>query len=136
MNTIPHLFARQILEDCIVRIFGQKESKAILSVIPQPTAKESNVDYVLELVGFVNADNRYKLCCVNRRGERWAVFILTPYGVVRTSQISLAFGWPYEAKYDAVIFDDIQSLADALEDVGFNSTVIVEAFIDDYNHEV
>ena len=136
MNTIPHLFARQILEDCVIRIFGQKEGKHIMSLIPPPSSHENNVDYVLELIGFVNADNRYKLCCVNRRGERWAVFILTPYGVVRTGQISLAFGWPYEAKYDAVIFDDIQSLADALEDVGFNSTVIVEAFIDDYNHEV
>ena len=136
MNTIPHLFARQIMEDCVMRLFGPKNGKAIMAAIPTPSTSETNVEYVLELVGFVNADNRYKLCCVNRRGERWAVFILTPYGVVKTSQISYAFGWPYEAKYDAVVFDDIQSLADALEDVGFNSSVIVEAFIDDYRHEV
>ena len=58
------------------------------------------------------------------------MFILTPYGTVRTEQLAYAFGIPYEETYDSAIANSMDDLADILEEVGFNSTVIAEAFID------
>lgn len=131
MNSIPRYFAYQILSRCLFALFGAKETNSIMALVPAPTVKEQKVDYILELVGFVNSDNRYKLCVVNRRTSKWAVFMTTPFGTIRTEQLCYAFGWPYESKFDSAIFNDIQELAQALEDCGFNSSVITEAFIDD-----
>ena len=80
--------------------------------MPLPTYEQTNGAFVRELVAFVNSDNRYKLCIVNRRNCRWAMFTLTPYGTVRTEQLTYAFGIPYEETYDSAIANSMDDLAD------------------------
>lgn len=133
---IPKYFSYEILEKVLVSVLGGKESETIMALIPRPTERDRKVNYVLDLIHFVNSDNRYKLCVVNRRTDKWAIFLLTPYGIVRTQELSYAFGMPYDSQHDSVIMADIHDLADALEELGFNSTVIVNAFVDCYDQQI
>ena len=127
---VPRYFAHKIVAECLRGIYPLQQVNEIMSAMPLPTYEQTNGAFVRELVAFVNSDNRYKLCIVNRRNCRWAMFILTPYGTVRTEQLTYAFGIPYEETYDSAIANSMDDMADILEEVRFNSTVIAEAFID------
>lgn len=133
---IPRYFAYRIIFESLSGMFPLKQVETIMATLPAPTEHQSRISFVRELVAFVNSDNRYKLCVVNRRNCRWAIFIITPYGVVKTDEISYALGIPYEATYDSAVANDMEDLADKFEEVGFNSTVIASAFIDDIRSEI
>ena len=128
---VPRLFCLPIIAESLRAILPSKHVRVVMANLPIPSEFDARVTYVRELVAFVNSDNRYKLCVVNRRNSRYAVFILTPYGTVKTEQIAYAFGLPYEEKYDSICAQNIDEISDVFESLGFNSTVIAESFIDD-----
>lgn len=133
---IPKYFAHRILTDALSAIFPLRQVKEIMSHVPLPTDYEANVRYLLDLVPIINSDNRYHLCVVNRRANHWAMFVLTPYGTIRTSELAYAFGIPYEEVNDSMTFRDINDIIERLDEAGFSSQVIVNAFIDDNDRSV
>lgn len=127
---IPKHFAWDVLKECLVDIYGPKEGVEMFGRMPKPTREERKAGEIYDLIQFVNTDNRYKLCCVNRRTTKWAVYILSPYGVVNTREICYAFCWQYDETTDSAIFSDTEALIKTLNNLGFNRTAIKDSFLD------